>query len=565
MAVQLPTPMVGGAGNDTYVVDNAGDAVVEQENEGIDTVRSSISYTLGTHVEHLVLTGIASLDGTGNALANQITGNAGNNVLDGGAGADTLSGGAGDDSYYVDNAGDVIVEQPDEGTDTVYASVSHGLAAGVERLILLGDAAINGTGNGLANQLTGNNAANTLSGGAGNDYILGNAGDDQLDGGADADTLDGGIGNDTLLGGAGNDNLYGGAGDDSIDGGSEADVMHGGAGNDTFVVDDAADSVIELANEGIDTVRSSVSYLLGSNLENLVLTGSAGIDGTGNELQNHITGNNAANALSGGTGADTLIGLGGNDIIDGGGAADSLDGGSGSDTLFGQAGNDTLIGGLGGDSLDGGSGADLMIGGAASDSYVVDNSGDVVVELPDEGTDTVRASISYVLPENVERLVLTSANPLDGTGNALDNVLTGNNQANVLAGLDGNDRLVGNGGDDSLDGGAGNDRFNAGTGDDTLKGGVGNDTMNGGAGNDVFVFDAAGFGNDLIQGFDANPLDGQDLLDISGLGITAASFASSVTTAAIGQDTLITIGDDWIRLAKVTPAAIDMSDFILAS
>ena len=164
--------MVGGKGNDTYVVDNAGDSVTEKGGQGTDTVKASVSFTLGANVENLTLTGGASIDGTGNDLANKLTGNNGNNTLDGKAGADAMAGGKGNDVYIVDDAGDSVTESAGQGTDTVRASISYALGSDVENLTLTGAAAIGGTGNGLANTITGNAAANVLAGGAGDDVFV---------------------------------------------------------------------------------------------------------------------------------------------------------------------------------------------------------------------------------------------------------------------------------------------------------------------------------------------------------------------------------------------------------
>jgi Ca2+-binding RTX toxin-like protein len=249
-------------------------------------VQSSVTYTLSAEVERLTLTGSSALSGIGNALDNVLTGNSGNNTLTGGAGndtlngaagADTLRGGTGNDTYVVDNTGDSVTENANEGTDMVQSSVTYTVGANVENLTLTGTTAINGTGNTLDNILIGTSAVNTLTGNAGND---------------------------TLNGGAG------------------ADTLRGGTGNDTYVVDVTGDSVTENANEGTDTVQSAVTYTLGANLENLTLTGTAAINGTGNTLANVLTGNSAANTLTGNAGNDTL------------------DGGAGNDTLVGGTGND---------------------------------------------------------------------------------------------------------------------------------------------------------------------------------------------------------------------------------
>jgi Ca2+-binding RTX toxin-like protein len=218
--------MFGGTGNDVYFVDDPGDTTTEASSTGIDTVYTSVSYTLGENLEDLYLQGTA-VTGVGNELsnrivgtsgANRLTGNSGNDRLEGGGGIDTLVGGAGNDTYVTDGY-DVLVELSGGGLDTVRSSVSYTLRSNVEHLYLTGSA-LKGTGNSLANKITGNAYANTLSGGSGNDY------------------LDGGKGSDILLGGAGSDQILGRDGNDVITGGRGADVFTGGRGRDRFVFDD---------------------------------------------------------------------------------------------------------------------------------------------------------------------------------------------------------------------------------------------------------------------------------------------------------------------------------------
>jgi len=566
--------MTGGTGNDTFYVDDAGDVVIDRATDaGIDLVYSSVTFSAaGTNqdgIENITLTGTAAINATGNALANVLTGNSAANVLDGGTGADTMTGGAGADIYYVDNAGDVVVDRAtDAGLDLVYSSVTFSAAGtnqdGIENITLTGTAAINATGNALANVLTGNSAANVLDGGAG------------------------------------------------------ADTMTGGAGADTYYVDNAGDVVIDRATDaGIDLVYSSVTFsAAGTNqdgIENITLTGTAAINATGNALANVLTGNSGANVLIGGAGNDTLIGGLGSDTLTGGAGADVfvyspfdtstaqldvvtdfsiadgdrislgstgpatfeatakwlirndssgnailnatyadnlqrlilldvardaltadvfifdtsltprvLTGGTGNNTLFGGLGNDALTGGSGNnilvgdagddqllgsdlvDVLDGGTGADVMTGGLGNDWYYVDNVGDVVNESnPNEGRDRVYSSISFALTgtaAGVEDAFLTGAANLNLTGNGLANQLTGNSGNNVL------------------DGGLGNDVLDGGLGNDTLIGGAGNDSLIGGGGADVFVF-AGNFGRDTIRDFVAT----EDRLDLRALGIDSAA------------------------------------------
>jgi Ca2+-binding RTX toxin-like protein len=244
-----------------------------------------------------------------------------------------------------------------------------------------------------------------------------------------------------------------------LNGGLGADILIGGLGNDTYVVDDAGDLITEAFNEGVDLVQASVSHTLAANLENLTLTGTANLNGVGNALNNVITGNDGANTLDGADGADTLIG---------GAASDVLLGGLGNDKLQGGLGNDTLNGGAGNDTVDGGAGADLMSGGLGNDDFIVDDLGDQVFEGLNEGTDLVKASVSFTLGANIENLTLTGVDNINGTGNALGNTLMGNAGANVLNGGDGNDTLNGAAGNDSLWGGTGNDRMTGGLGADVF-------------------------------------------------------------------------------------------------
>ena len=391
-----------------------------------------------------------------------------------------------------------------------------------------------------------------------------------LNGGNGIDVLNGGPGDDVLNGGGSNDTLNGGAGNDTLNGGTGADVMVGGLGNDTYIVDNTGDVVTEGLNGGTDVVQTTLNnYTLGNNVETLVFTGTGAFTGKGNAI---------ANTITGGSGNDFLYGMGGNDQLNGGAGNDALDGGDGADNLQGGAGNDNLIGGAGNDRLEGGQGADSMTGGSGDDVYLVDNAMDSVKEGLNGGTDVVQTTLqNYTLANNVETLVFAGTGAFTGKGNAIANTINGGSGNDFLYGMGGNDQLNGGAGNDFLEGGEGIDNLQGGTGNDYMIGGVGNDRlegglgadiMAGGSGNDTFVF-SAGFGRDRItNGFDSNPGGGQDLLDLSLLGIGVANFASSVTIAGgSGSSTVITIGNplngNVITLENVNSKSIDINDFTL--
>ncbi len=282
------------------------------------------------------------------------TGTSGNDTLLGGLGGDTLAGRAGNDTYLVNSTGDKLVEKSAEGTDLANVAIStYTLANYVEKLTFVGAGYFTGTGNASNNTITGGNDGNRLDGAGGNDTLYGGLGIDMLIGGTANDKLYGSDGNDTASGSAGNDTLYGDAGDDllsgqdgtdtlqggagadRLDGGSGNDKMLGGTGNDTYIVNASADLVTELASEGTDWVNSSISNTLGANVENLTLTGTNAINGTGNGLDNRLVGNSAINTLTGGSG---------DDVLDGGAGNDKLTGGQGADTyLFNRGGNQDSI------------------------------------------------------------------------------------------------------------------------------------------------------------------------------------------------------------------------------
>ncbi|WP_162247932.1 cadherin domain-containing protein [Devosia sp. Root413D1] len=509
--------LVGGKGDDTYYVDNANDQVYESANEGTDTVYSSTNFQLSENIENLFLTGSGHISGTGNSSNNWIVGNTGNNQLSGGGGDDTLVGGAGSDVLSGDN-----------GTDTAnYSTSASAVTVSMEKA---------GKKSGVQTSVNENGSADTL---ASIEKLIGSAFDDRLLG----SHVSGGAGNDIIDGMSGNDTLFGDSGDDLIDGKAGSDTMAGGTGNDRFLVDVSGDVVTELADGGNDTVITALGYTLGANVENLTLTGTAAVNGTGNTLNNVLVGNSANNILTGGAGNDIFNGLDGTDTLIGGlgddlyiletGSPDTITeaAAEGTDTvqagmtytlgsnlenlilsgtaaingtgntldnaLLGNTAANVLTGGSGNDVLDGGAGADTLIGGIGNDAYVIDNAGDVIQENSGEGADTVYTALdAYTLGSHLEQLVLQGSAALSATGNSLDNYMLGNVAANALT---------------------------SGAGNDTLDGGAGADTLTGGTGDDVYYVDT---GSDLVVELAS---EGTDLVVSSAAGYLLAANVENLT------------------------------------
>jgi Ca2+-binding RTX toxin-like protein len=497
-----------GAGNDT-ISGNAADNILIS-NAGADVLN-------GLEGDDQLSGGSGNDQLNGGSGNDQLFGGSGNDRLDGSFGNDQLFGGSGNDRYLVDSSADRILEIAGGGIDTVESTVSITLdiiGGQVENIILTGTAKT-ATGNDLNNTITGNAEDNELSGGLGNDR------------------------------------LNGGAGNDILNGGSGRDIMTGGTGDDMYFFDSTRDSAVEAAGGGNDTVTSSVSITLATNVENAILVGSTALNATGNASINRLTGNNAANVLNGGAGNDFLYGGSGDDRLDGGSGSDVLEGGEGNDiyvvdnfndsitetgtgtdtvfssinfalgadlenltligsaqsgtgnelnnTIIGTTGANLLYGGAGDDTLIGGAGADQLFGGTGNDVYSLDNAGDRITEIAADGIDTAFSSVTVtaiMIGEHVEKIQLTGSATINATGNALANEITGNAKANTLNGGAGDDTLNGGAGNDRLFGDADNDTLYGGTGNDLLDGGAGADKLSGGLGNDIFVFDDA---NDLVM------------------------------------------------------------------
>jgi Ca2+-binding RTX toxin-like protein len=483
-----------------------------------DTWYSGLTSTLPNGVENLTLIGVNAINGTGNSGNNILTGNSASNTLNGSTGVDTLIGGFGNDIYQVDSTTDIITENAGEGIDTIQSSVTYTIAslANIENLTLTGSSFINGAGNSANNILTGNSANNTL---------------------------DGSTGVDTLI---------------------------GGFGNDIYQVDSTTDIITENAGEGIDTIQSSVTYTIASlvNIENLTLTGSSVINGTGNAANNSLTGNTANNTLNGSDGNDTLNGGAGNDTLIGGNGNDyadyysstasvtvnlamgtANDGLGGTDTLSqienvqgsntagdnltGDANNNTFYGYGGNDTLNGGDGNDLLIGGTGNDSLIGGNGTDIAYYYLVTGAVTANLATGIAIDGEGGTDTLSQIENIQGSNTAGDN-LTGNTGVNVLYGYGGADILTGGGGNDLLS--LGSDTFK-----DTVNyaSGDGVDTVYNfvrGVGGDILKFTSIAAIDVQVSGTSTLFKVGDGISGNTGFGTGALLLTTSATTGFVAAD-----------------------------
>jgi Ca2+-binding RTX toxin-like protein len=419
-----------------------------------------------------------------------LSGGAGKDRLDGGTGADTLRGGAGDDLFFVDDAGDLVVELAGEGVDEVRTALGsrsdpakmYVMTANVEKFT-----GTSGSGQGVY----GNASDNVMVMGAGADVVV-------LEGGG-ADTVFGNDGDDEFLFG----NAFNNA--DKVDGGAGVDTLSL-SGRYTLAFD--ADDVFGIEKLALSTSgnpAATFNYNLTMHDANVAAGGLLSVTGSSLTAAEKLIFNGAAETN-------------GRFAVIGGAGADQLTGGAGNDTLEGRAGIDRLEGGAGDDRLDGGGAADTMIGGTGNDLYLVDSIRDVVTELAGEGLDEVRTALgssadvtsTYLLPDHVENLTGTSTAGQRVSGNAQNNLITmgaGGDYVNLEGG--GADQVFGNGGNDEFYWGS------AFTNADRADGGAGVDTLR--------------LRGTYTLTFDADDMFGIERLALSTSGNSAAPFSYNLT------------------------------------
>ena len=560
--VDVMYEMYDGPKATTFVVNNSADTVY---GSAPDTVYSSVNFVLPSGPNVLVLTGSGALAGAANPYAYLY---ATTDTLVSNTGIDTLTGGGFRDLFVVNNAADTVIEGTSWASDTVQSSVGAALSANVNTLVLTGSAAVTGAANAGNDTLVSNSGVDTLTGGAGNDtFVINNAGD-VVRGASSASnnvvlalvnfTLPVNVNTLVLTGGAalsatgnaGADSIVANNGNDTLNAVSTgaATTLVGGSGNDVFVVNNASDVVQVASTTANDTIMSSVSITAPTNVNTLVLTGSANLQATANAAGDTLVSNSGLDTLVGGAGNDVFIVNNAADVLLNVSATDtvissasltvpassnsfvasgsnnlSVTTNGGNDQVVGNAGNDTLVATTGQDTLVAGTGLDTLVGGTGNDLFIVDNAADVVSVSGVHGVDTIQSPLSWTLPAAVNTLALTGAANLTGRATSGNNLIVGN---------------------------AGNDTLFAGSGADTLVAGTGLATLVGGAGADTFVIDnvadtiqgiSAAYGNAVVSSVNYVMQANVTSLTLTGSAnlVGTGNSANHVIVANAGNDTLV--------------------------
>lgn len=546
--------MAGGLGNDRYIVDDAGDTVVEGVGEGTDTIVASISMTLGANVENLELSGDGNT-GTGNDLDNIMTGDVGsqtligglgNDELDGGVGADTMEGGDGDDTYYIDDIGDVVIEAAGGGIDTVVTAFDVTVMAdNIENVRLTG----------TAHTAVGNSGNNTLSGGSGDDTLDGDDGDDLLLGGDGDDHLHSHSGHDILSGGSGDDTYHVSGGHVEIEDYLGHDTIDFSDGVEDNYVDLSGDTQSEIENEfcdftpgGTTSAPLDVQFLqdlTGSFADDIatvrglipqIVTALQGVQvnaqfGVSTFVDKPVSPFGATGewvyrmplALTSDTASLTATynAMATNNGLDGPEAQiesrmqlalHATDIGYRPDSarfvvLFTDAPYHVAGDGAAGGILTPNTGDDQFPGDGALEDYpnfaqvtaAVEAANIIPIFAIASGynatyqslVDTIGRGTVVTLSANSSNIVAAiTAGLTAATTTHIEDAIGGSGSDTIIGGVEDNG-LFGNDGNDDLTGGIGNDNLDGGNDDDALEGGEGNDSLHGGAGDDTARFSGA--------------------------------------------------------------------------
>ncbi|WP_051249403.1 calcium-binding protein [Inquilinus limosus] len=554
--------LIGRAGNDVYDVDSIGDKVQESAGEGYDRVRSSVSYTLGAHVEELNLTGAVAIDGTGNGLANTIVGNGAGNAIAGGAGDDVVygmdgndrlsgdagfdrvyggsgndnldirsadiqsgevyDGGSGVDTFSVKDFGDadlfkiniINIENLDARNVNLYSNQLNSfkyISAWEIRVIDGGEINLENSQIAAGTSIKLSDFGNVINLGSAGAGVVGENGDDTVTGGRSAignggdDTLVAGAHGATLNGGVGDDILRGGIGSDLIYDGAGSDDVNGGDGNDYLHVNDGYIAAGDRYEGGAGVDELSVGYEDYTPSVDISIAEVVSFEVLTSFTSRLIL---RADQLDGFRSISAprieIVGGGSVDLTDSSFVASNM-------TLFLSATGNTIRAGSWGFEVQGGDGADTVIGGSRRDFYAGGAGNDL----------------------------------LDGRGD--------------------DDSLFGFAGDDTLTGGAGHDSLSGGDGNDIIIGGADGDSIHGGIGRDRFVFTSTLDGGDFINDF--NPGQG-DTLVFQGLlhgtfsYLGAAAFTASGNSEARFASGQVLVDTDGNGTADIT---INLTGFTSAS